>query len=131
MLKIAARYADAWVTEGAYPELRGRQAGIADVVRCTRERVELLDDGAAAVGRDPRAIARVFLAGFAAGCDAPWASLAAWQEVVGRFLDLGFDEFVFPEPDLEDWPVFESVVSRVIPDLRSRRTLSTAVRGGS
>src|SRR5207244_6938617 len=65
-----------------------------------------------------------FLAGFAAGCEAPWASVAAWQEVVGSFLDLGFDEFVFPEPALEDWPVFESVVSRVIPDLRSSRTLS-------
>jgi hypothetical protein len=67
MLRTAARYADAWVTEGAYPELRGRKAGIADVVRCTRKRLELLDDEAAAVGREPRSIARVFLAGFTAG----------------------------------------------------------------
>jgi alkanesulfonate monooxygenase SsuD/methylene tetrahydromethanopterin reductase-like flavin-dependent oxidoreductase (luciferase family) len=127
MLKTAARYADAWVTEGAYPELRGTRAGIEDVVRCTRERVELLDDEAAAVGREPRAIARAFLAGFAAGCEAPWASLGAWQEIVGQFLELGFDEFVFPEPDLEDWPVFESVVGGVIPDLRQSRTASTSI----
>ena len=50
--------------------------------------------------------------------------MAAWQEVVGRLLDLGFDEFVFPEPDLEGCPVFESVVSSVIPDLGSGRSLS-------
>src|SRR5207249_2075953 len=111
MLKTVARYADAWVTEGAYPELRGTRAGIEHVVRCTRDRVEVLDTEAAALGREPRAIMRVFLAGFAAGCDAPWASLGAWQEIVGQFLDLGFDEFVFPEPAPEDWPVFESVVS--------------------
>jgi hypothetical protein len=127
MLKTASRYADAWVTEGAYPELRAARARIEDVVRCTRERVKLLDDAAAAVGREPRTIARVFLAGFAAGCEAPWASLGASHEIVGQFLELGFDEFVFPEPDLEDWSVFESVVSGLIPDLRQSQTASTSV----
>jgi hypothetical protein len=44
--------------------------------------------------------------------------------MVGRFLELGFEEFVFPEPGLEDWPVFEAVIRRVNPDIRRIGTVA-------
>jgi alkanesulfonate monooxygenase SsuD/methylene tetrahydromethanopterin reductase-like flavin-dependent oxidoreductase (luciferase family) len=121
MVKLAARYGDAWVTEGAFHELRGGGETIRDVVRIARERAELLNEEAAALGRDAGTIGRIFLAGFAPGATAPWASPAAWQEIVGRFLDLGFDEFVFPEPQAHEWTVFERVVAEAIPALASPR----------
>jgi hypothetical protein len=41
-----------------------------------------------------------------------------WQELAERFVELGFREFVFPEPDLADWPMFELVTRSVIPAFR-------------
>ena len=47
MVKLAARFGDAWATECAYfGELADRQPTTTDVVRLTRERVQLLEDEA-------------------------------------------------------------------------------------
>jgi hypothetical protein len=86
--------------------------------------VKVLEHEADAYGRESGTIGRLFVAGFAAGWERPWASAGAWQELVERFVELGFDEFVFPEPDPEDWSVFELVTRTVIPDLRQSRTAS-------
>lgn len=51
MVKLAARYADAWVTEGAYRELWGTRTTLADVERITRERAALLSEEASELGR--------------------------------------------------------------------------------
>lgn len=75
MVKLAARYADAWVTEGAYRELWDKQATVDDVARITRARAELLNEEAAVLGRDPRTIGRIFLAGFSPGSQSLWASV--------------------------------------------------------
>lgn len=121
MVKLAARYADAWVTEGAYRELWGSwsDATLNDVLRITRQRSELLNIEATALRRDPSTIGRIFNAGFAPGAEKPWQSVDAFEELVGRFTDLGFDEFVFLEPEPDEWAVFEQVVNRVMPSLSS------------
>lgn len=95
MIKLAARYADAWVTEGAYRDLWGTDATISDVLRITRERSDLLNEEATALGRDPATIARIFATGFCPGAERPWQSVTAFDDLVGQFQELGFNEFVF------------------------------------
>lgn len=110
MVKLAARYADVWNTEGSYRELYRVDASPADVLRLTRERNDLLSEHAAALGRDPGTITRSFLAGFGAAPENLWASVDAFHDFVGRYGEIGFTEFVCPEPSAEETAVFERVV---------------------
>jgi alkanesulfonate monooxygenase SsuD/methylene tetrahydromethanopterin reductase-like flavin-dependent oxidoreductase (luciferase family) len=118
MVKLAARYADTWNTEAYYEEVWRDNAAAADVFRITRGRAELLAEEAAALGRDPRSIVRSLLLGYAPGLEAPWASPAAVEEVVGRYREIGFTEFILPEPRVSEAAVFERAVREVIPALR-------------
>lgn len=118
MIKLAARYADTWITEGNYRDLWNRPATAADVLRLTRERSELLSEEAAALGRDPQAIAHAFLAGFSPGLEKPWASVAVFEEFVGRYREIGHTEFILPEPAADDAAGFERIVQEVIPTLQ-------------
>lgn len=118
MVKIAARYADVWNTEGAFQELYHGSATPADVLRLARERSELLSEEAAALGREPSTITRSFLAGFSLAPETPWASVAAFEDMVGRYREIGFTEFILPEPSPEEAVIFERVAGEMIPALR-------------
>jgi alkanesulfonate monooxygenase SsuD/methylene tetrahydromethanopterin reductase-like flavin-dependent oxidoreductase (luciferase family) len=119
MVKLAARYADAWVTEGMSCELWGTKATLRDVLRIARERAALLSEEARVLGRDPDSIGRIFLAGFSPGTEAPWASPAAFEDIVSRYRELGFNEFVFPEPEADEWTRFERISGEARPRLAS------------
>ena len=93
-------------------------------MRLTCERVQLLDGEARQLGRDPATIGRVLVAGFSAATRSPWASVDAWNDLVGRFRELDFDEFVFPDPEPHEVAVFEHVVATEIPRLRSAQAES-------
>ncbi len=108
MLRICAEYADSWNSFGTVEEMR--------------ERNELLDQACAAVGREPREIRRSFY-GWASQMEAqglpdPWQSTAAFEDVVGRYLAVGIDEFVIDQPRREQFGVLEQVVTDVLPALR-------------
>jgi F420-dependent oxidoreductase-like protein len=108
MLRICAEYADSWNSFGTVEEMR--------------ERNELLDQACAAVGREPREIRRSFY-GWASqmkaqGLPDPWQSTAAFEDVVGRYLAVGIDEFVIDQPRPEQFGVLEQVVTDVLPALR-------------
>jgi F420-dependent oxidoreductase-like protein len=108
MLRICAEYADSWNSFGTVEEMR--------------ERNELLDQQCAAVGREPREIRRSFY-GWASqmkaqGLPDPWQSAAAFEDVVGRYLAVGIDEFVIDQPRPEQFGVLEQVVTDVLPGLR-------------
>jgi alkanesulfonate monooxygenase SsuD/methylene tetrahydromethanopterin reductase-like flavin-dependent oxidoreductase (luciferase family) len=118
MVRLAARYADVWITEGNYRELWGTSATAADVLRLTRERGELLSREAAALGRDPGAIRRAFLAGFSPGLEAPWASPEAFSDFVGRYREIGCSVFILPEPSAGQTATFERIARDVLPALR-------------
>jgi alkanesulfonate monooxygenase SsuD/methylene tetrahydromethanopterin reductase-like flavin-dependent oxidoreductase (luciferase family) len=118
MVRLAARYADVWITEGNYRELWDRDATSADVLRLTRERGELLDDEAAAWGRDPAAIERAFLAGFSPGLERPWASDAVFRDFVGRYREIGCRVFILPEPSDGASASFERIARDSIPAIR-------------
>lgn len=98
-LRLVARHADAWVTLGGQPQTPERgvpTVSEAEGLRATRERVAMLDSHCREIGRDPREIRRIILA-YRRRVD-PLSSLDAFDEFVGSYAELGFDEFVF------NWP---------------------------
>lgn len=120
MLAITAQYADAWSSWGGYGIRTGK-----DFHRLTRERSEALDALCAERRRDPRSIRRSLV------CFpplAPWASAAAFRELVESYREIGIDEFVLywprtwdPAAAHED-AVFEQVMAQVVPELRAARS---------
>ncbi len=108
MLRICAQYADSWNSFGTVQEIR--------------ERNRILDEHCAAIGRDPREIRRSFY-GWASqmasqGLPDPWESVAAFEDVVGRYREVGVDEFIIDQPRPEQFPVLERVAAEVVPRLR-------------
>jgi hypothetical protein len=108
MLRICAEYADSWNSFGTVEEMR--------------ERNEILDEQCEAIGRDPREIRRSFY-GWASkmneqGLPDPWQSTGAFEDVVGRYREVGIDEFVIDQPRPEQFDVLEQVMADVVPRLR-------------
>jgi alkanesulfonate monooxygenase SsuD/methylene tetrahydromethanopterin reductase-like flavin-dependent oxidoreductase (luciferase family) len=119
MLRIAAQYADAWSSWGGYEVITEP-----DFYRVTADRCHRFDDLSSDVGRDPSTI-RHSLVCFPPLT--PWESIDYFTDMVGRFTDIGIDEFVLYWP--QSWrnnphetTVFEAA-AHAIPHLRtSHRT---------
>jgi F420-dependent oxidoreductase-like protein len=104
MLRIIADYADTWNSFGTVDEMR--------------ERNDILDEACAAIGRDPRTIVRS-LYGWAALMPAdPWASVAAFEEMVGRYGEAGVNEFLIDQPRPDQQAVLERVSTDLLPRWR-------------
>ena len=112
-IQLAAQRADGWCTLGGRPVTRGATVSDQEAVSATRARVEDLERGCRDAGRDPAAIRRIVLA-FRAPVD-PLSSLAAFDEFVGRYADVGIDEFVFY------WPPPAVLRQRGKPSAEQRR----------
>jgi alkanesulfonate monooxygenase SsuD/methylene tetrahydromethanopterin reductase-like flavin-dependent oxidoreductase (luciferase family) len=113
-LRIAAQYADTWNTFGGF----GLSA--AEALAVTRERAQRLDAYCAALGRDPASLRRSFLMGFTQ--DSPWDSVEAFRDFVGRYREVGIDEFIFnSQGQLDDarLALLERVAHDVVPALRA------------
>ena len=109
MLRICAEYADGWNSFGSIDEIARRG--------------ETLDGHCADIGRDPAAIRRSFY-GWASkmveqGLPDPWASPDAFEDVIGRYREVGINEFIMDQPRPEQQSVLEHVASETIPRLRS------------
>jgi len=118
MLEIAAESADAWSSWGGY--------GVEtedDFLEVTSIRSQRLSELCAAIGRDPGSIRRSLV------CFqplTPWESPGYFTDMVGRFREVGIDEFVLywprhwrPEAAHED-DVFQTVTHELIPEFRAR-----------
>lgn len=111
MLRICAEFADRWNSFGTVAEMR--------------ERNQILDAHCAALGRDPRTISRSFY-GWASkmaeqGLPDPWASVSAFEDVIGRYAEVGVHEFIIDQPAPEQFPILEKVAADVIPKLGAPR----------
>ena len=104
MLEIVARYADAWNSFGTVEEIRARNG--------------LLDERCAAIGRDPGEIVRSLYGWAALMPDDPWASVEAFQDVIGQYREAGIDEFIIDQPPDAQFDVLERVATDVLPTLR-------------
>ena len=108
MLRICAEYADTWNSLGSIDEMR--------------ERNQILDQHCADIGRDPREIRRSFY-GWSSkmseqGLANPWESTDSFEEMVGRYREVGVNEFIIDQPQPEEFPVLEKVATDVIPRIR-------------
>ena len=105
MLRICAEYADVWNSFGTVEEMKRRN--------------EILDEHCESVGRDPAAIRRSFY-GWASkmaeqGLPDPWESAGAFEEVVGRYSEVGIDEFLIDQPRPDQQKTLEKVAGDLIP----------------
>jgi hypothetical protein len=108
MLRICAEYADGWNSFGTVEEMA--------------ERGRILDEHCARIGRDPGEIRRSFY-GWASqmasqGLPDPWQSVQAFEDVVGRYREVGINEFVFDQPRPEQFPILERIAAEVVPRVR-------------
>ena len=104
MLSICARFADRWNSYGTVEEMA--------------ERNRLLDEACFEIGRDPTEIIRSFygwVSNMASlGLPDPWSSLDAFSEVVGRYAEVGVNEFIIDQPRPEQFRIVERIASAVI-----------------
>jgi F420-dependent oxidoreductase-like protein len=105
MLALAARYADNWNSTGS--------------VELVGERNRILNEECEKIGRDPSEIVRSVYGWAAIMPDDPWASVEAFQDVIGRYREVGIHEFIIDQPPEHQFDVLERVVTDVIPRLRS------------
>ena len=90
MLRIAARYADGWSSWGGYGVETEDDFFAITARRCTR-----FDDLCVENGRDPAGIRHSIV------CFpplTPWQSPQYFADMVGRFREIGIDEFVLYRP---------------------------------
>ena len=119
MLRIAAEHGDGWSSWGGY--------GVATeeaFYAITADRSHRFDDLCVAVDRDPASI-RHSLVCFPPLT--PWQSVEYFQDMVGRFSEIGIDEFVLYWPQTwkaapREEAVFEEVTATVMPRLRAGAT---------
>ncbi len=108
MLKLCATYADTWNSYGSVEEIEQRGAVIGE--RCEE------------IGRAPAEISRSLYCWRSEmqrhGLPGPWDSRDAFEDVVGRYREVGIDSFIFDQPTAEEVPVMEQVAADVIPRLR-------------
>jgi alkanesulfonate monooxygenase SsuD/methylene tetrahydromethanopterin reductase-like flavin-dependent oxidoreductase (luciferase family) len=106
MLRIVAEYADTWNSFGTPEQMR--------------ERGQILDEHCRAIGRDPASLRRS-LYGWASmmGRD-PWASVAAFEDMLGVYGEAGVTEFIVDAPAPAQFDVLEKVAAE-LPRQRQRR----------
>jgi alkanesulfonate monooxygenase SsuD/methylene tetrahydromethanopterin reductase-like flavin-dependent oxidoreductase (luciferase family) len=118
MLHIAAQHADGWSSWGGYGVETEHE-----FYAVTADRSHRFDDLCADAGRDPATI-RHSLVCFPPLT--PWQSVEYFTDMVGRFTEIGIDEFVLYWPqswreDRREDAVFEEVAASVIPRMRRPR----------
>jgi alkanesulfonate monooxygenase SsuD/methylene tetrahydromethanopterin reductase-like flavin-dependent oxidoreductase (luciferase family) len=133
-LRLAARFADVWNTMGGQDSTASGQPRrpIAEALERTREQSRLLDDYCRDLGRDPKTIRRAVLA--LRADPVPLTSLDAFDEFVGRYAEIGMEEFVFYWPPLANVRQKEPVSAaqqRVLEGIASKRLTMSAVSPAS
>ncbi|MEU0554213.1 LLM class flavin-dependent oxidoreductase [Dactylosporangium sp. NPDC049742] len=114
-LALTARHADAWITFG---EPDAADQSPAAIEAAVRRQAAILDDRCAALGRDPASLDRIYLVGNTA--ERPLASVAAFEDFVGRYEALGFTDVVFHDPRpgdpvwTEDPEIADAIAERLI-----------------
>jgi alkanesulfonate monooxygenase SsuD/methylene tetrahydromethanopterin reductase-like flavin-dependent oxidoreductase (luciferase family) len=115
MQRVAAEFGDGWSSWGGYDVETEQQ-----MYSLTRERSARFDEICVEAGRDPSSV-RHSLVVFPPLI--PWESVEYFRDMVGRFGEIGIDEFVLYWPQhwreaSDEDRVFELVCSDLFPSLR-------------
>ncbi len=117
MLRFTARVADVWNTMSFAQSFEAQLVEMHDKVR-------IIDEACDKSGRDPATLRRSYLmfdptARSSGGALSYYQSTAAFEDMAGRAMDVGFSELCLYYPILaEQVPVFEKIASDVLPKLR-------------
>ncbi len=115
-LRLTAERADGWNTYGGPGAVELAEEAYWGLLA---EQVRRAEDACAAVGRDPATLRKSLLLGY--GTVRPTASVAAYDDAIGRATELGFDELVVYGPfGAEDDP-FHSDLEVHLEVLSQRR----------
>lgn len=109
-IRLAAEIADAWIT---YGDTTYRDVTVEGTERIVRRQLAQLEAACGERGRDPGSIDRIFLIG---NTDArPLADVAAFDDFVERYREIGFTDLVFhhPRPDDPVWNDGEEIVDAI------------------
>jgi alkanesulfonate monooxygenase SsuD/methylene tetrahydromethanopterin reductase-like flavin-dependent oxidoreductase (luciferase family) len=117
-MRIAARWADVWVTNGV--SRPGARAGVIDAATVRRQ-VEQFAQACAAVGRDPAEVQR--LAYHGDRTRSALSSVAEFADLAGQYAAAGMTDLVVPFPRREpphvaDPAVLERIATDVLPELQ-------------
>jgi hypothetical protein len=109
-MRVAARFAEAWVTNG--DRTRPGPVGAAQGARDVRDQINLLEDACLEEGRDPSKLSRLVLTGplLTSGLD----SVDEFDDTVGRYAAIGVTDLVVhwpreEEPYAADYSTFERI----------------------
>lgn len=109
-IQVVARRADIWNSVGGQPIVGDRLSRDAAVL-VVRRHIGLLEEACGTIGRDPSTIRRSVLA-WRAGVHQSEDSLVDW---VGRYRELGFEEFIF---FFTGEPAGDAILERFVGDQR-------------
>ena len=118
MMRHVAAHADTWSSLSFSADFETQ-------VRETRERAVTIDEVCDAVGRDRASLRRSYhlydaQARPRGGIYDCYESVGRFEEMAGRFLELGMDELVlYYPPDPGQWTTFERIATDVLPRLRA------------
>lgn len=101
MLKIVARYADAWNAFGTPQEMR--------------ERNQMLDDFCRQFGRDPDSLDRSLYYWVPTADKDPWVSEAAFNSVIEPYIEAGVNQFILDQPRDDQMERLDWVAAEVLP----------------
>jgi len=112
-MRLAARFADTWVTTG--PRRTAARLGAEAGARVVCEQAKNLEEACAEVGRDPASLGRLVLTGPA--LDPGTMSAASFEDTLCRYASVGVTDLVVhwprpSEPYAADLATFERVVTR-------------------
>jgi alkanesulfonate monooxygenase SsuD/methylene tetrahydromethanopterin reductase-like flavin-dependent oxidoreductase (luciferase family) len=108
MLQVVAQFAETWNSFGTVDQMRERGA--------------ILDEACQKRGRDPATL-RHSLYGWASMMPAdPWASVAAFEDMVGSYGEVGVSEFIIDAPGPNQFATMERVAGELLPRLRGGRS---------
>jgi alkanesulfonate monooxygenase SsuD/methylene tetrahydromethanopterin reductase-like flavin-dependent oxidoreductase (luciferase family) len=118
-MRVAARHADTWITNGRTPE-PGLRAAVVDV-KTVREQSERFTDACLAEGRDPAEPARLVF--HADRTRSALASADEFAELAVAYAEAGLSDLVVPYPRTEpphvaDPAVLERIAADVLPALQ-------------
>jgi alkanesulfonate monooxygenase SsuD/methylene tetrahydromethanopterin reductase-like flavin-dependent oxidoreductase (luciferase family) len=125
MMRHAARYADTW---NSLSFLESFEAQVDE----TRQRAAVMDEVCRALGREPGTLRRSYTMFDArarprGGSLDYYGSVDRFEEMVGRFIDLGMDEIGLYYPlDERQVPTFERIPTDVLPRLRASHANAAA-----
>ena len=98
--------------------IRRRAVAVADLFDAT-EGIRVLDEKCAEVGRDPDDVVRSLYLWAAKAAGDPWDSIDAFNDIVGRYREVGINEFIIDQPRPGQMAVLERAAVEAIPALRA------------